>query len=568
MNGLLLTSSKDIYMLKSNINLAGIACFYPIIQENDSIKLEYLFDSSLDTIDYNLVGSLASNWYRDGQGVDIISAPGVAIGPTLQSNLLIEISNVMRYYFAFEKYSNKYDKILVSENIPKSLSIVLQLFSNKIDFFYSDNIYEPHITVSPVTVVEPPPVHEYFSTLLRFIQDFFPKHFKSKVLVINDWTYRKIKNPNCLNINRFNPLRTFCLVNSKKNFESLEYKFQKKLDSNLIDRNINRVLESFDFNGKIKSDLTSICIQVIEKKYKESRDNLVKIYCSYQEMFEYYSPSMIIVPGYAHPFYQTIYEIARSKRIPTLMIQDGYSFYFDKHNFPKNRGGDRQTFDYCATMGGDVDKIYKNIFSALPVKTLRIFPPVVMTHGSSSQDNESDEVIIMFPHGMLYSPNCMWDQRYKYVLDVIGMLRSLNIFKIKVKIKDGDNSNKNLELKLMKNLIDKYGYSNVEFISGKLSKYLDSSKFIVGYLGTAIIESIYRKVPFYVYEPKILGMSDDFISNATILNDKQISRNISDLKTSIIDRNHVKLNEKDIFSGIHIKDIDYLNIIENFQRKR
>ncbi len=567
MDGLLLTSSKDIDILKSNKNLVGIACFYPIIQVNKSIELEYFFDFYLDVVDYNLIGKLASNWYRDSQGIDVISKSEVMIGAILQAYLLIEFSNVMRYYFTFKRCSDKYNKIFISENIPESLSMVLRLFTDKVEFFHSNNPYESYITVSPETKVGAPLVYKYFSTLLRFFQNFFKKYLDNKVLVINDWTYRKVKNINCLNINRFNPLRTFCLDNGKKYLDQAEHNFQKELDFKLIKSNINRVLSAFNFNDKVRSDLASICIQVINKKYKESRGSLVKIYCSYQEMFEYYSPSMVVVPGYGHPFYQTIYGIAKSKKIPTLMIQDGYSFFFDKYNFPRDKSGSGQTFNYCATMGKDVDRLYKNIFSDLFVETLRIFPPVVTTHRSSNQSSKNSKVIIIFPHSMLYTPSCMWDQRYKYILEVIGVLKSLNFVEIQIKIKEGDNPYRDMELKLMKNLLDKCGYSNVEFIFGKLSKHLTSSKFVIGYLGTAIIESIYAKVPFYVYEPEALGMSNDFICNATILNNKQVSRNIPDLKTSILNKNHVSLNEQDIFSGIHVKDIDYLKIIEDFQRK-
>jgi hypothetical protein len=565
-DGLLLTSIKDVSVLKDNKNLAGIACFYPIIQANKSIELEYFFDFYVDVIDYSIIGELASNWYRNGQGVDVISESEIMIGAILQSHLLIEFSNAIRYYFAFKGCLDKYDKILVSESIPDSLRMIANLFINKVEFFHSDNCYESYITVSPGTKVELPPVYKYFSMLLRFTQNFFTKYINNKVLIINDWTYRKVENSMCLNVNRFNPLRTFCISKGENHLEQAKNNFQKKLDFKLIESNVSRILSAFNLSKKIRRDLTSICIQVIDKKYTKSRENLIKIYSSYQEMFEYYSPSMVIVPGYAHPFYQTIYGLAKSKKIPTLMIQDGYSFYFDKYNFPRDKSGNRQTFDYCATMSGAVEGVYKNVFRNRSVKTLRIFPPVVTTHKLSNQNSKNGKVIIMFPHGMLYTPSCMWDQRYRYILDVIGVLKSLNFVEIQIKIKEGDNLDRAMELKLMKNLMHEYGYLNVEFISGRLSKYLPTVEFIIGYLGTAIIESVYAKVPYYVYEPEILGMSDHFIHNATILNHKDISRNITNLRVSIANKKYINFNEKDVFSGIHIEDIDYLKIIEDFQR--
>ena len=81
----------------------------------------------------------------------------------------------------------------------------------------------------------------------------------------------------------------------------------------------------------IRWDLTDLFIQVVQKEYSESRGMLINTYCAYNEMFDYYSPLMVIVPGYAHTFYQTIYGIAKSKKVPTMFIQDGYAFWLDKY---------------------------------------------------------------------------------------------------------------------------------------------------------------------------------------------------------------------------------------------
>ena len=564
--GLLLTSNKDIRILEGDRSLTAIACFYPIKQLHASIKMEYLFDSYLSDIDYNLVGDIASNWYKSECGKDATGKSRMPIGETLQSHLLIELSNALRYYFSLNACLKKYDKILVSENTPRSLKIALKPFLKKIDFFPGDT-YEPHITASPNTKVEPPPVHKYFSMLLRSLQSVFARDLLNKVLVINDWTYRKVENAECLNINKFNLWRTFCLASGKTFFKHVSSKFPHELNQERIADRVSQLLEKYDFDNKVKTDLEHICTRVISQKYIESRNNLVRIYCSYWEMFEHYSPSMVVVPGYAHPFYQTIYSIAKLKNVPTLMVQDGYSFYFDKYNFPRSKDGEHQTFDYCATMGGSVDTVYKSVFRDIRTRTIRISPPIIATHKTTSQKGGNENVIVMFPHGMLYTPTCMWDQRYKYVLDVIKVLDSLHISKIQIKIKEGENPDKSLEIELMKSLMPRHSDLSIEFISGKLSEHLYNAKFIVGYLGTAIAESIYAKTPYYIYEPKILGMSDNFIHDATILDNRQVLRNTEDLRLAISNNRPVKLDKQDMFDGIDMRDIDYLHIIDNFQKE-
>jgi hypothetical protein len=565
MNGLLLTSNQDIEKLKGNKNLVGVACFYTIVQMNKSIKLDYLFESCIDDIDDNLVGEVAENWYRDSSGRDVISKYEVMLGAVLQTHLTIKLSNIVRYYFAFKEYLDKYTTLLVSEKAPDDLNFVAQSFAGRVNFFHSNNPHEAHVSEATGIRIARPPVHEYFSRPLRIFQGFFTKRLHNKVLIINDWTFGKVNNSDCLIINKFNPLRAFCLIGSEKYLEKAKSNFQEKLDSRLIKKNINRVLNAFNFDDEVRSDLTILCTQFIDKEYRLSRNNLIETYCSYREMFEYYSPSMIVVPGCSNSLYQTIFGIAKSKKIPTLMVQDGYTFYFDKYNYPKSKNGKSQAFDYCAIMGERSDRVYKKVFNNLSIRTLKISPPIVDTHNNNNNKIERNKAIIIFPHGMIYKPSCLDDQRYEYVLKVIKLLTSLGFSEIQVKIKTGIGQEKqHIELQFMQYLIDEFGYSNVEFIFGELSQHLSKSKIIIGYLGTAAIESIYSKVPFYVYEPKSLGMSEDFINNATILNSEQISRNILDLKKSIIDNNFLKLNENDIFNETSFHNLDYSKIIKDF----
>ena len=107
--------------------------------------------------------------------------------------------------------------------------------------------------------------------------------------------------------------------------------------------------------------------------------------------------------------------------------------------------------------------------------------------------------------------------------------------------------------------------ANVEMVFGEFSDYLSNACFVVGYIGTAILESFYRNVPYYVYEPISLGMSDNFIDNSVIINKENISRTIPDLKRSIIDKNFVVLDRDKVFDGVDINEIDFNQIIQDFK---
>ena len=563
---ILLTSCKDVNLLDEDSNIVGIASAYPIIQQNKSLDMDYFLDYPEITVDlHNLVGKVVSEWYRDKNGFNVFEVHDVSVGALLNYKLAIEFSSALRYYFAFKEYVPKYEKILVSHNIPSSLNFAAKYFSNSIDFFHSENQFDEHITSSPDRGrTRNPPIHNFLSIFLRLIQRPFLKYLKNKVLIINDWTFSKLNNPDCLNINKFNPLRTFCLRDGYKYLSYAEKLFPEEIDTDTVTINIQRTLSEFDIDNKIKRDLTGLFIQVLHKEYLESRGKLINTYCAYNEMFDYYSPLMVIVPGYAHTFYQTIYGVAKTRKVPTMLIQDGYAFWLDKYLFPKDMNNKKQMIDYFSVMGNYVDSLYKGIFNGDNIKTIKIAPPIIKTHKFGKNKETIKSVIIMFPYGMVHSPYCRWDQKYKYVIDVANTLNALGCKSIKIKMKRGGDICKEKENQLMRVLLNKYNHTSVEMVFGEFSDYLNNAEYVVGYMGSAIVESIFRDIPFYVYEPKSLGMTDSFIKKSVFINIQQISRDLAHLKKSISNNNSVLLDKDKVFDGIDIDEIDFIGIAKRF----
>ena len=71
-------------------------------------------------------------------------------------------------------------------------------------------------------------------------------------------------------------------------------------------------------------------------------------------------------------------------------------------------------------------------------------------------------------------------------------------------------------------------------------------------------------VPFYVYEPKSLGMTDSFIKKSVIIDRNQIARDLVHLKKSISTHNSVILDKDKIFDGVDIDEIDFIGIAKRF----
>jgi hypothetical protein len=518
-----------------------------------------------------LVGRIASEWYRNDNGLDVFQAKEVSIGGLLNRDLLMQFSHIVRYYIALKEYTSSYDKILIPDTSAKSLKMAATLFPNEVEFYIGNGNNNDHITSSPNRGdVINMPIYGVLSTFLRLLQFPFSRYLRNKVLVFNDWTFRELNNHNCLNINRFNPLKTFCLRHGSKYIRLAESIFPKKLNNTVVKSNIRRELFKFDIDNSMLDDLVKILSNTIANEYTEFRKVLINIYCTYLELFDKYKPSMIVVSSYSTSYSQAILGIAKSRDIPTFYIQDGYAVYLDKYFLPKNTNNNDYKINYFAAMGSYSNNLLKDVLDG-DINFIKILPPVISTHSNIDNNKiHTKYAIVMFPYPFLHSPYGRRDKKYKYVIDVVDALESLGYenINIKIKMKMGFETYRTQEDELMRNLLNKNDYSDVEMIFGEFSDCLKNAELVVGYMGTGVVESIYRKVPFYIYEPKSFGMTNDFINKSVFIKNSQISRDLNHLKESISKCTSVSLDLNKIFDGVDIGDIDFSKMAQDFASQR
>ena len=181
------------------------------------------------------------------------------------------------------------------------------------------------------------------------------------------------------------------------------------------------------------------------------------------------------------------------------------------------------------------------------------------------QSSESpSDVIVLFPTAMPQNPLAHWDQRFKYVLDVIKVLNDLGETKIKIKTKTGYyKKTQNNEYTFLRHILDKENFNHVEIIDGELTSCLNEAKYLVGQLTTSIIESVYSGRPYYIFEPHSMGMPNRMIDECFIKNE-MISRNLMDLKSSIIEKNDADFILSKNLSGELLENINFREIISSF----
>ena len=555
---LVLSSMHDVAFFKENSDYVCFSESYSIIQMHPDLDIKYLFDYSEPEIDLDdLVGAVVSNWYRDSDGADIFRAKEVSIGSSLNRNLLHQFSHSIRYYFALKKHECNYNTIYMPSNVSKSFKNTANLYLPKVSFYASTGEINHMVSSPDREDVAMLPIYSTLSFFLRLLQIPFFRATKNKILVFNDWTYRKLDNQDCLNINSFNPIKSFCVRNGSRIKKKAENIFPEHLNKNIIKSNINREISKFDIDGLIKKNLIEIFSNTILNDYVTYRSSLVKIYSSYIELFENYKPSMILVSSSSATYAQIIFDIAMSKGVKTSYIVDGITSFLDTTFMPKNEDNKNFKIDYYFSMSKITQDTIVNKLGNF-TKVIQIKAPILKpTKETFINKCDIKFVTIVFPYFFAHSPYGFFDKRYKYVVDVSKTLISLGYKDIRVKMKQGSDHYRENENQLMRSILAKNGLSTVDLVFGVFSDYLQSSKFFVGPMGTSFFEATYKKVPFYVYNPQSFGISQGVINRCYLFNRIEIVNSLSILKENISGKVLTFYDDKEVFDGANIGDINF-----------
>ena len=218
-----------------------------------------------------------------------------------------------------------------------------------------------------------------------------------------------------------------------------------------------------------------------------------------------------------------------------------------------NRKGDNNLIKNFVSMGSMNDSFLKKYISHDNV--INIQTPLANNIEKKKNIDIIYDAIILMPY-CWNSVNADDDKRYKYLFDVIKVLKSININKIAIKFKEGKviGPNDTGEKIVTEQLINLNKYKNISLISGSFSDYVNKTKIVIGQLGTSLIESVICETSYYLYEPIENGLYDyNFINS--MISDKSYAKNINDLKNNILSNNSVELVKDKIVDGKSINSV-------------
>ena len=139
-----------------------------------------------------------------------------------------------------------------------------------------------------------------------------------------------------------------------------------------------------------------------------------------------------------------------------------------------------------------------------------------------------------------YNPGALVGSPSMTLETTLTIVGRMHTGKIAIKIKDFST-----EFEYVKALIHKLGFAErVDILEGDFAEHVQSSRLIIGGLGSAIAESMINSVRYLVYEPVGNGYSSELISEINVLTGIRIARNEIELLEMLISGEDLQEEEK------------------------
>ena len=483
---------------------------------------------------------LCKNWFKFYNSINKNNKINL-IGNLLFSRLHSDFTNKLRIYLSLEKISMSNKYVYFSSKLPNNFKEIQKNFYNCKEFKSSKNLpVFLNSTIERSTYRWSPKIHRY-SNIARMVQFIIPK---KKTFVFSDPYYDRVfkKRSNLVFLNNINPFIGYYFNKKakKNNF------FKKK---NINKKELFRVISIFVKKEKIKinKDLIKIFCNSIVENYSKGLNYFNWSYDIYFELINYYKPKNIILPNIISFDYLLINYLAKKCNIKTFVCLDGIEAVFNPLNilFEKNKFIYDKLICY-----GEADyklnirhKISKSqlILGKLPLKINKF------------NNNKIFDFIIMAYQPRTYNLESRWDKRYFHTIKIIKLLNDIGFEKIALKIKP-DTENINYELKFLKKLIDENNYS-CEILTGNILNYINKTKNVIGGVSTSVWESLYLNIPYYIYEPKDMGLLNYQINNSILFNNKNVCRDLITLKKNILEKKFFRIKKQIMFGGTDLENI-------------
>ena len=497
---------------------------------------------------YKLNKDIVLNWYRDKKGLDVFFKNNLSISQILSRRIFFNFANDFRNYKCITEILKNNDRIFISKNTSSSLKRIQKIYKNKINFFEdntnNDDKLNNYNSIERALFYRPKINIKH--KVLSFIQLFFLKFFQNKILCESDWSSKDffINRKDILLSNSIFFFKSYYNIINKKYLILYQNILPIKIDKNELSKLYFFEKNSKNKNSILNKDLSKLLIISIEEEYRNNRNKIIETCALYHSIFNYYKPRSLIISGLTAFSNIIAVQIAKINNIETQLCVDGYLVYYHSFDWFKDQHNKKLLFDKYFSFGDAMKDIYTDKLNLNKNQIINTSFPHLDLHKRDLNKNikninKYDSMIFAYSPTII-NPNILWDSQIFIESDIIYTLNKLNFKKIAIKFKTGLKISSQ-QIRSYKNYYDiikeKYNYEidiEIDFIFSKeLYEVVDCSNFIIGSLTSGVIESLYRNVPYIIYEPPINGNFDESFIDSKIFNTDTIARDIKKLEFMI-----------------------------------
>lgn len=496
------------------------------------------FDSDAD----EAINFLSFNWYRDEDGKEVCEGDSFSIADAFSAGLLINISSICREYFALKYWCSRYACVYVSCNEPVAFLNIAKKFGSQVQIYDSG-----HRKVSPLCtlanrVLGIPPINRR-ANFLRKLQTPFLKLLRHKTLALGDWTTSRFaaRQPGWISVNSRWPWRgVYTRTLHRQYLLDAERHVPLDFDSLLEPSRLVNVLQRI--NIRWDSELIEALSESMAGRYQLYRSYFVSTIATYQDMLDSYRPAELVVGSEFYEPYLIAAHLAKVRGIKTSWLVDGYPIVDIKKRIGKASLGSAM-FDRVYAMACQHQR---RILRKKPdvQEVITIFPPSLDAHVLEGDVKKTYDAIIM-----TWIPNDLGmdgrnGSRPNTMLDALRVATEAGFEKLAIKIKH------HTEREWLIPILESTGYLNkVTLLEGPFSDHVTCARRVIGGISSAVGETAYHRIPYYIYEPVANGYSTAEIASAVVVAEGGVAHTPTELQALLKSPGGSVINDRALLFG-------------------
>ena len=545
----LITREEEFYKIRESDALVKIyVCDYITQKKLANIEaLENIYDCDMEfPVSRDQVYEIVNNFYRDDMGLDTTPNEDISLLQALRETNALTISKLIRDYNAFNSLRQRHNLLVFSRSVNLNFKLFLKQYKlGCIVKITEKRLFERNYGGGRLITFDFS--HFYYkyriSLVFRLLQKIINLRVFNKKILISDWSTKKYNFIDDVIKTKFsiNFLKTAYLHNGRLNSPLKFNKFADLVNANMFIKRYIKYTKN--------RNLTVLIYHDLKRNYRLNRVNMMKSFFFYRDLFDFYKPREIIFPGLGWEHFTLLSQYAEKKGCTISLLVDGFPF----DRYLKLRLLDSKNRNYLVSnIYAQSEYMYREAikFNPLPVKYTKVKPPILNLY--QNLISKKNKIILYDAMIMSYifndtDPASRPDLSAKIIIDILNVLKQLNLKNIAIKIKGEREKGYFSDLL---STIDPY--FKITYLDGFLYEHIHKPNIIIGGISTAIFESLISNKSYYVYEPYSNGYDDVYLNHTVLPDFIHVARTPDILLNNIKDFhsiNNIDVEIKNLFLG-------------------